>query len=419
MALEEIYKSPRTLAKLRSGPLKEFVEGFCHWLQLRGHTCGVIRAHLSSLSHFNEHLGGAIALPKALITEKEVEDFLKAYRSKLRNRGSMKKHNCRVCYSINRFTDYVREKGLFDPLSHSLVYQPILDAYLEWMCLYQHAADGTLKVRAHSITQFLHWLGAQATEQGLQTLRPEQIEAFFVSYAQEMGRSSRRSMQSALRTFLRFCLHKGYVSHALDMAVPTLRTYKLSTVPHGLSEEQMQQVLQSVDRCTDVGKRDYAILQLLYSYGVRGGQVRALRLEDINWGKDQILFRASKNGKDTLLPLTPEVGQSLLDYLQKGRPSLCVPQVFLTSRAPYHPLPYSSSLSAIVERRIQATGIDVPSKGAHAFRHGFATRMLRQGHELKSIADVLGHRHLGTTFIYTKVNFNELKQVALDWPEEV
>jgi site-specific recombinase XerD len=113
------------------------------------------------------------------------------------------------------------------------------------------------------------------------------------------------------------------------------------------------------------------------------------------------------------------VGESLLDYLQNSRPATSFPQVFLTSRAPYHPLPRSSSLAAIINRCIRAAGIEIPSKGAHVFRHGFATRMLEKGHSLKAIADVLGHRHLGTTFLYTKVDFDRLKQVALDWPGEV
>jgi len=91
----------------------------------------------------------------------------------------------------------------------------------------------------------------------------------------------------------------------------------------------------------------------------------------------------------------------------------------VTCRPPYRPLSNSNSLSAIVDRRIRASEIDSPVKGAHAFRHGFATRMVQQGHSLKAIADVLGHRHLGTTFIYTKVDFNSLKQVPLEWPEGV
>jgi site-specific recombinase XerD len=82
-------------------------------------------------------------------------------------------------------------------------------------------------------------------------------------------------------------------------------------------------------------------------------------------------------------------------------------------------LPNSNTLSLIVNRCLQAAGIELPSKGAHAFRHGFASRMLQQGNSLKAIADVLGHRRLGTTFLYTKVDFTALKQVALPWPEEV
>jgi len=167
-----------------------------------------------------------------------------------------------------------------------------------------------------------------------------------------------------------------------------------------------------------VGRRDYAICQLLYTYGVRGGQVRALRYEDIDWAHNQILFRASKHGKDSLLPLTVAVGESLLDYLKHARPPCQDPHVFLTSRAPYHALVHSNSLSAIVERHLRKAGIEVTSKGAHAFRHGFATRMLQEGHSLKAVADVLGHRHLSTTFIYTKVDFNSLKEVALRWPKE-
>jgi len=169
-----------------------------------------------------------------------------------------------------------------------------------------------------------------------------------------MGRAERRSMQSALRTFLRFCLHQGYFQHRLDQAVPTLRTYKLSSVPRALTEEQALQVIGKVDAGVGSGLRDYAILQLLYTYGVRGGQVRALKMEDIRWADNQILFRASKNGKDSLLPLSVEVGQSLLDYLRYARPRNPYPQVFLTCRAPYRPLTCSGSLSSIVERRMRA-----------------------------------------------------------------
>jgi site-specific recombinase XerD len=324
----------------------------------------------------------------------------------------------RVRFSINRFIEYLRVSGLFDPSADIPIYQSLRDAYLHWMREHQHAAAGTIEVRSHSITQFLRWLGPHATPQGCAELTAQTIERFFLPYAQKMGRSARRSMQAALRTFLRFCLSQGYLQRPLQHAVPTLRTYKLATVPRGLTDEQALKVLRSIDRNRHVGRRDYAIFRLLYTYGVRGDQVRALRIEDVDWAKNQILFRASKHGKESLLPLTVKVGESLLEYLKSARPASKDPHVFLTSRAPYHALQHSNALSAIVERHLRKAGIEVASKGAHAFRHCFATRMLQQGHSLKAIADVLGHRHLGTTFMYAKVDFNGLKQVALRWPKE-
>jgi integrase/recombinase XerD len=419
MALELVFECPRTLSRLRNGPLGKVLDGFCNWLLSHGFRRETIRKHLFNVSHLNEHLGDPRSGFRESLRSKDIAGFLKAYSLLCRRRRGLEDHIRRVRHSINRFLDYLRESGLLDPSSEQEIYQPLLEAYLKWMRDYQHASEGTLGVRCHSTRRFLEWLGPDATPEGLSKLSSDRIEDFFIRYVESMGRSARRSMQSALRTFLRFCLHSGYVDQSLEYAVPTLRTYKLATVPRGLTDTQAQQVLRCINRNSHAGQRDYAIVLLLYTYGVRGGQVRALRLEDINWEQNQILFKALKHGKDSRLPLTPEVGESLLDYLQKSRPSYSYPHVFLTSRAPYHPFPHSSSLSAIVERCIQAAGIELPSKGAHAFRHCFATRMLHKGHSLKEIADVLGHRHLGTTFIYTKVEFHALRQVALEWPQEV
>lgn len=419
MELELVISCPITLNKLRSGPLGIHLDGFCAWLLKRGFSRHTIRVHLSNVSHFNEHLGRRGVAADHLLSSMDVDDFFESYTSCCRCRGALAAHLLRVHHSLNRFVEYLDGKNLFDPLIVREIHHPLLDAYLAWMAHHQHSAAGTLELRAQYLATFLRWLGPEATPQGLTTLSPDCVEDFFLAYAQKVGGAARRSMQAALRTFFRFCLYQGYINVPLDLAVPTLRTYRLASVPRGLPDGQARQVLQGIDRKTLVGLRDYAILQMLYTYGVRGGQLRALRLEQIDWNRNQILFEPSKGGKASLLPLTTEVGESLLDYLQNSRPPSLYPQVFLTTRAPYHPLPRSSSLSVIVERCIRSVGIEIPHKGAHVFRHAFATRMLQQGHPLKAIADVLGHRYLGTTFIYTKVDFNNLQQVALDWPGEV
>jgi integrase/recombinase XerD len=419
MPLEQGFSCPATGQTRRGGPLGRYREGFCKWLRDRGFSQETIRRHLGNVSHLSKHLGAQTSRSCRTIAAKDIEGFFQVYPSWCRNRGPLDKHLRSVRHSVNRYVQYLIERGVFTPSSPDAVFQAVLDSYLQWMSRYQQASPGTLELRSSYLTQFLHWLGPDATAEGLASLTSERIEQFFLAYAQSgMGRSARRSMQAALRTFLRFCLQQGYIRQPLDRAVPTLRTYKLDTVPRGLTDEQARRVLQSVHRDTPVDRRDYALLQLLYTYGVRGGQVRALRLEDIDWAQNRILFKASKHGKDVRLPLTIEVGESLLDYLQNSRPACSCAEVFVTCRAPYHPLPSSNALSAIVDRRLRAAGINIPSKGAHAFRHGFATRMLQQGHSLKAIGDILGHRQLRTTFHYTKVDFKALQQVTLPWPEE-
>lgn len=419
MALEQVYKCPRTLSKLRSGPLAPFLDGFCGALLEDGFTQSTIRKHLANINHLNEYLGAQKNADGQALCTGTVRKFLKDYPARARNRGALDKHVASVKTAVNRLIDYLCTIGELDRQTETTVFSPLLEDYLKWLEQHQHAAPGTIELRAHSIGQFLHWLGPQATPQGCSALTPEMVEHFFLTDAKHKGPAAQRSMQAALRTFLRFCLQQGYIQLPLDRAVPKLHRYQLSTVARGLSEEQASKLIQCIDRHSSAGCRNYAICQLLFTYGVRGGQIRALRLEDIDWAADQILFRALKLGKDSLLPLTHEVGASLLDYLQNGRPASKDPHLFLTLRAPYHAIKGNSVLTNMVAHYIQAADIDIASKGTHVFRHGFATRMLAQGQSLKAIADVLGHRHLGSTLIYTKVDFKHLNQVALPWPGEV
>jgi site-specific recombinase XerD len=417
MGMEQVYECPRTLKQTRSGPLGGLLDGFCDWLVDKGFSRVTTRAHLGHLRRLNDYLAESESIARQRISSDNFEHFLLDYADRFGARSPGYLH--RFGHTRSRFTTYLTEVGAFDsPTLPPALYQPLLDAYLRWMAELRHAAVGTLEVRKHSLRIFLQWLGPQAAAEEIQNLRAEDVECFFLAYAEEAGRSSRRSMQAAMRTFLCFALQQGYLQERLDYAVPTLRTYKLASMPRGLDDEQVKKVLESVNRDTPVGRRDYAILQLLHGYGVRGGQVRALQLSDIDWARDLILFRALKGGKESRLPLTREVGESLLDYLQHGRPSSSSPVVFLTSRAPFRPFAGSSTLSQIVRTRITGAGIEQFHKGTHLFRHSFATRMVAQGHSLKAVADVLGHRRLSTTFIYTKVDFSSLKKVALDWPQE-
>lgn len=358
-----------------------------------------------------------------------VKVFISEYlpQSQCRRPGAFQ--NNRVAYSIHRFIQYFQScgyvvRGDSGSRIRNPEYESLLDEYCQWMKSYHNTAAGTLKLRSKHLTRFLDWLDtdtyahAHSPLKKLSSLSYDEIQTFFLDYCKERSYASRRLMQTALRTFFRFCMARGYLKQEFDNAVPSLRTYKLSKLPRGIEDKEAQRLLASINRSTNSGKRDYAIIQMLYTYGIRGGQVRALRLTDIDWEQSKILFRAHKNGKDCLLPLTEDVGNSLLDYLKNSRPEVPYQEVFITLRAPQKPFYSSNALSELIARHMSAADIKSPTFGAHAFRHCFASRMLEDGHSLKFIADMIGHRCLQTTFIYTKVDFKNLKDVALEWPEK-
>jgi len=115
--------------------------------------------------------------------------------------------------------------------------------------------------------------------------------------------------------------------------------------------------------------------------------------------------------------LTGDAGDSLLAYLRHGRAASLHPEVFLIDRAPWTPIT-RALVPWIVCNRIRKAGLAVPVPGARAFRHRFATKMLAEGHRLKSIADMLGHRNIASASVYAKVDFPMLEQAALEWPGE-
>ena len=288
--------------------------------------------------------------------------------------------------------------------------------YRKWLAEYRSLSEVTIRKYLRYLALFLEWLGRRRNASPLLSLSHDQVETFFLHYSSTRGAASREQMQAALRVFLGFCSSKGYTRDLTD-AVPTVRSFTLAKVPRAVSDADIERILAHINRSTSIGRRDYAMIQMFHEYGVRSKQVRMLRLCDIDWKRSEIRFPIMKYGKEVRMPLTPVVGESLCDYLQHGQPRSPRQEVFLSARPPFRPFRHPSMITRIVLSRAVAAGITSHTVGPHQFRHAFATRMLNDGRSLKTIADLLGHRRLQTAFIYTKVDFQNLSAVALEWPE--
>ncbi len=241
------------------------------------------------------------------------------------------------------------------------------------------------------------------------------VVRFVQRQASRLHRKRAKLLTSALRSFLQYVRYRGKTKLDLAAAVPAVANWSMSSIPRAISAEQVQQLLASIDRRTAMGCRDYAILLLLARLGLRSGEVASLDLDNIDWKAGQLSVRG-KSGQRSELPLPAEVGEAIAAYLRRGRPQSTSRRVFLRAKAPNRGFRGASGVGSIVRHCLQRAGLDAPTHGAHQFRHGLATQMLRRGASLDEIGEVLGHHNPQTTTIYTKVDLDALRALALPWP---
>jgi site-specific recombinase XerD len=222
-------------------------------------------------------------------------------------------------------------------------------------------------------------------------------------------------MVTALRSFLRFLLTRGEIEADLAACVPTVASWRLSTVPKYLTPSEVQRLLGTCRRDTPTGRRDYAILLLLARLGLRAGEIVALSLDDIDWRAGEMTVPGKGLVHDRL-PLPVDVGEAVAAYLSQGRPACSSRRVFIRAKAPRRGLSHPSTVSTIVRTAVERAGLHPPVKGAHLLRHTLATEMLRGGGSLAEIGEVLRHRARNSTEIYAKVDLNGLRSLALPWP---
>jgi site-specific recombinase XerD len=253
----------------------------------------------------------------------------------------------------------------------------------------------------------------------LQQLTGEVLRGFVVDRARcHSPRTARRSAAAA-RSFVRFLHLYGVIDGRVAQAVPTVRDTRRATLPKALTPAQLRQLFGAIDPSTPARRRDHAMLLCLASLGLRAKEVAELSLDAIDWRAGMLTIATSKARRAHRLPLPAGVGRAIATYLRSGRPVTAVRQVFVRHFAPIGAPLTSAVVTRAVQRAFHRSGLEVASRGAHTLRHTAATAMVRAGVSLKAVADVLRHRSLDTTALYTKVDLPRLRDVARPWPEGV
>jgi site-specific recombinase XerD len=238
------------------------------------------------------------------------------------------------------------------------------------------------------------------------------VTEFLTTHLPPMTRKTAQMTACALRSFLRFLHDQWILQIALADAVPAVAHRRLSGLPQPLDQEQVIALLDSCDRSTAVGRRDFAVITVLHRLGLRCGELSGLRLDDVDW-QAGVLTIHGKGDRTDRLPLPVDVGSAIVDYLRDGRPETTARTLFVRAVAPHTPLAYSG-LSCIVARAAQRAGLGTIH--AHRLRHTAASRVLNAGASLEEVSHLLRHASPATTAIYAKTDQTRLSALARPWP---
>jgi site-specific recombinase XerD len=319
--------------------------------------------------------------------------------------------------ALRRWLSVLREDGAIPPVvpppltPHDRIFKEF-DAYL----LSERGLTSKSIVRhLPVIHRFLHEVCSGGAGD-LCMISQGDVTGYIERHAQDWSPSTGKAMCSSLRAFLRYLHHRGLNPRALADCVPSIRRWKLATLPTYLSAAQVQKALDGCDRETVMGRRDHAILLLLARLGLRADEVATLTLDDVDWRASEMLVRA-KGRQRARMPIPPDVGAAIVAYLRNGRPKSSCRRLFVRTLAPHVGFTSGCAITQIARTALDRVGIEgCAHRGAHVFRHSLATELLRSGATLSEIGQLLRHESHDTTRIYAKVDIDALRTLSLSWP---
>jgi integrase/recombinase XerD len=420
--LERYYVRPVTADRIRTSWIAAPIEQYVGWLAERRYASRTVLRRVPLLVAFGEfaNMRGATEVDQL---PDHVEPFVQGWIS----RHARRKRTARERKKIGEFArNPIRQMlrlaipgyvGLGRPHKPANPFEAQAPRFFLYLTEEKGLRARTLYQYRFHLRQFAAYL-TRIQLADLACLSPNVLSGFVADYGPRLAWPTLRNACGTLRVFVRYLHREGLLAKDLSPLVEFPQSYRLSGIPRSISWEQVEQVLSGVDRRAPSGKRDYAMLLLLATYGLRACEVAALTLDDIDWRNDRLKIRERKAGNSTAYPLSAVVGAAIVDYLKNGRPASKDRQVFLRAMAPFVPIS-SAAVTCRATHYIRKAGIKVPRPGSHTLRHSCVQRLVNANFSLKQIGDYVGHRNAASTQIYGKVAIEVLREVALGDGEEV
>lgn len=404
MQLAKLY--PRFHQRFLSLPiLGQVIQGYATWLFAKGYPRHRVRVHVRKTRVIDDALGRRGV--------HRLEELTRADLCACRPLCSQ--DDAELTCAVQSLFRYLDEHALLPPVDLPTRSAALVDTYGAFLSANRGLANNTVTQHSRTAAELLEHVGYEDNPSSLSCVTPDDLDDFVCAIA---GRFTRESLQhevAHIRAFTRFLAGDGLTTPGLDTQLDTPRVYRLERLPRGLPWKTVQDFLDSIDRKTPLGQRDYVIFFLIATYGLRASEVVDLTLDDIDWRRDTLRIRQRKTLSPLLLPLVNSAGNLLVDYLRRWRPSSSFRHLFLRARAPEGTLKPTAVTEAF-QAWSKRSGLDIVFNGAHCLRHSYAVHLLRQGTPLKTIGDILGHRSAESTCVYLRLAIDDLREVALSLP---
>lgn len=375
-----------------------------------------IRIYLWAWTRFQRYLDGNSIQE---YSEAAVMKYIEATygQSEVKNLTHYQKDHLRQCLCLVQFSKtgsipiYIDRKPKYEIVD---VFRPIVDEYLEYKRT-MRVSEITLKAHRLHLYQFSKYLVSRDMY-SIAFLSPLEL-MYYASEIYPNEPASKNANLIVIRRFLNYLYDKGYTKRNLSQVVPKDNYRQQAKIPSVYTKEEIQQILDSIDRSTTIGKRNYAVILLAARLGLRASDISALEFGHLKWAANQISFTQMKTGRDILLPLPSDVGESIINYLKTGRPVSEEKRIFLGPRYPHKPID-SEAISHQVNKIIVSSGVKVGNRksGPHALRHSMANFMINEGTTLPVIAEVLGHASIQTSMNYLRIDVESMRQCATEVP---
>lgn len=378
-------------------------------------TPGTINGYLPWVRRFRERIG--VDADGAMLTRDQVDAFAIRYVGPRGCAVDSARHGARC--ALRAWSCALRSLGfavppwIKPPRPRRL--SPMLAQFVEYRLKHGGVSPSTVPSDVLYVSKFLTFLRQLGRRPD--AVRIVDVDAFVAACCSRMTRKTVAGVCSSLRAFLRFRLAVGRLRHDLASSVVGPRIRAADRPPRAMPWKDVQRLLRAIDVRAQLGRRDFAMLLTMATYGMGAGEVLGLRVDDVDWKTRTLRVRRPKTETAIVLPLLDPIARALADYMRHERPThAAAREIFVSWQMPYPRLTAASAIRHRLVKHAAAAGLTATFLGSHVLRHSHACRQIESGAPPKVVSDILGHRRPSSTSAYIRVAVDRLRGLALPVP---